>query len=268
MSDVWAAVADLNPATQERLAGVLEARGADPRQQAMRRSFLDSIVFPTQAEVLEVGCGTGVLARLLARWPNVGRVVGIDPASSLIRRARELADGIANLSFEEADARSLPFRDGAFDVVVFDSTLSHVPGVEQALMQARRVLRPAGCLAVFDGDYATTTVSIADHDPLQACVSAMMASSVNDRRVMRRLPALLGRIDFEVVEFRSHGYVDTAGGSYMLSVVDRGVDILRGFGTIGEETAAALKAEARRRVQAGAFFGHIAYASLTARRPT
>ena len=174
------------------------------RQQAMRQSFLGSIDFPVQAEVLEVGCGTGVLARVLARWPKVGRVVGVDPATSLIQRARALADGIANLVFEEADARSLPFRDGVFDVAVFDSTLSHVPGVEQALEQARRVLRPAGCLAVFDGDYATTTVAITDHDPMRACVSAMMASSVNDRRVMRRLPALLGKHGFEVVDFRSH----------------------------------------------------------------
>ena len=267
MSDVWTTVANLDSSMQERLAGVLEARGADPQQQAMRRSFLGGVEFPARVEVLEVGCGTGVLARVLARWPNVGRVIGVDPATSLILRARQLARETAHLTFEEADARSLPFQDGAFDVVVFDSTLSHVPGVEQALEQAWRVLRPTGCLAVFDGDYAPTTVAVSDHDPLQACVNAMMASSVNDRRVMRRLPALALERGFEVVDFRSHGYADTIGGSYMLSVVDRGADILSGAGAIGEETAAALKAEARRRAQAGTFFGHIAYASLTARRP-
>jgi hypothetical protein len=53
----------------------------------------------------------------------------------------------------------------------------------------------------------------------------------------------------------------------MLSVVDRGADILHAPGAIAQETAGALKAEARRRVEAGTFFGHIAYASLTARKP-
>ena len=53
----------------------------------------------------------------------------------------------------------------------------------------------------------------------------------------------------------------------MLSIVDRGADVLRARGEIGEETAAALEAEARRRVGAGTFFGHIAYASLVASKP-
>jgi trans-aconitate methyltransferase len=67
MPDVWSTVADLDAATQERLAAVLETRGADPQRQAMRRHFLADIPFPEHAHVLEVGCGTGVLTRLLAR---------------------------------------------------------------------------------------------------------------------------------------------------------------------------------------------------------
>jgi hypothetical protein len=54
---------------------------------------------------------------------------------------------------------------------------------------------------------------------------------------------------------------------YMLSIADRGADALVADGTIGAELAAALKAEARRRIAAHAFFGHVAYARLTARRP-
>jgi hypothetical protein len=53
----------------------------------------------------------------------------------------------------------------------------------------------------------------------------------------------------------------------MLTVIDRGADMLRAAGKIGDELAEALKAEARRRVAAGGFFGHIAYSSVLARRP-
>jgi hypothetical protein len=52
----------------------------------------------------------------------------------------------------------------------------------------------------------------------------------------------------------------------MLSVVERGADMLCGSGLIGEQLATALKAEARRRTKARAFFGHIAYASLVAQK--
>jgi hypothetical protein len=69
--------------------------------------------------------------------------------------------------------------------------MSHVFEPERAPAETYRLLRPGGWLAAFDGDYATTMVATGDHDPLQACVDAMMASSVDDRRVMRHLPTLL-----------------------------------------------------------------------------
>lgn len=266
MPDVWSAVADLDAAAQERLAAVLETRGADPSQQAMRHAFLAEVGFPPAARVLDVGCGTGVLTRVLARRPGVAAVVGVDPAPLLLERARALAGDAPNLAFEEADARSLPFGDGSFDVVVFDSTLSHVPGPERALAEAFRVLAPAGWLGVFDGDYATTTVALGEHDPLQACADAMMANSVNDRWVVRRLVALAGDAGFAEARLRGHGFAETEGG-YVLTIVERGADFLRASGRIGEDLAAALKDEARRRVAAGTFFGHVAYASLVARKP-
>jgi ubiquinone/menaquinone biosynthesis C-methylase UbiE len=266
VSDVWANVADLDPGTQQRLAEVLETRGADGQQQAMRQTFLGDVEFPAGARVLEVGCGTGVLTRALAGRKAVGSVIGVDTAETLLERARELAADLGNVGFEVADARALPFEDGTFDVVVFDSTLSHVPEPGRAVAEAFRVLRPAGRLAAFDGDYATTTVALGDHDPVQACVDAMMANSVTDRWLVRRLPAMIRRCGFELTSFRSYGFAEIAGGEYMLSVIDRGADLLRTRNEISDDTAAALKAEARRRVQTGTFFGHIAYGSVVGRR--
>lgn len=265
MPDVWAAVAKLDRTTQDHLADVLETRGADPQQQALRQAFLADVPFPTQATVLDIGCGIGVLTRRLARLPAVKTVVGVDPAPALLERARELAADIPNITFQEADGRSLPFDDEEFDVVDFDSTLSHVPEPERALAEAYRVLRPSGWLAVFDGDYATTTVALGDHDPLQTCVDMMMANSVNDRWLARRLPALVREAGFVPEPYHSHGFVETRGG-YMLTVIDRGADLLCTAGRIVDETAAALKAEARRRVEAGSFFGHVAHGSITVRK--
>jgi ubiquinone/menaquinone biosynthesis C-methylase UbiE len=267
MPDVWATVAELDEGTQDRLADVLETRGADPRQREMRQAFLADIEFPGGAQVVEVGCGTGVLTRAIAGREQVDSVVGVDVAASLLDRARRLAADRPAVRFVQADARELPFADASFDVAVFDSTLSHVPEPERALAEAFRVLRPGGRLAAFDGDYATTTVALGDHDPLQACVDAMLAGSVNDRRVMRRLPALVRDLGFESARTRSHGFVDAGDGAYMLTVIDRGADMLQASGQIGDRLVEALKAEARGRVNEGRFFGHIAYASLTARKP-
>lgn len=267
MPDVWTAVQDLDEATQERLADVLEKRGADAQQYAMRRTFLQEVPFPQDSRVLDVGCGTGVLTRLLARWPNVASVIGVDPAPALLEKARAAAADMPEVSFREGDGRSLPFDSATFDVVTSDSMLSHVPGPERAIEEAFRVLRAGGCLAVFDGDYATTTVALTDHDPLQACVDAMMANSVTDRRIMRRLTNVVAACGFKVTAFPSFGFAEIGNDGYMLTIVDRGADILCSDGHIGKETAAALKEEARRRLRTGRFFGHIAYAGLIARKP-
>jgi ubiquinone/menaquinone biosynthesis C-methylase UbiE len=216
---------------------------------------------------VDVGCGTGVSTRLLARLPNVASVVGIDPAPALLKNARTAAADLPNASFLEGDGRSLPLEAAACDVVAFDSTLTHVAEPERAIEEAFRVLRAGGHLAVFDGDYATATVAVSDHDPLQACLDTMMANSVTDRRIMRRLGGMVTARGFQVVSFRSFGFVETGNDGYMLTIVDRGADMLCAQGHIGPDTAAALKNEARRRLAAGRFFGHIAYAGLVARKP-
>jgi SAM-dependent methyltransferase len=169
--------------------------------------------------------------------------------------------------FQEADGRDLPFSDGEFDVVVFDSTLCHVPEPERALAEAARVLRPGGQLAAFDGDYATATVALSPTDPLQACVEAMMANSVNDRWLVRRLPALVRASGFEVIGFGGHSFIDTNEAGYMRTVVERGIDLLSASGQIGDEAVAALRSEITRRARNGTFFGHIAYGTVVARKP-
>jgi ubiquinone/menaquinone biosynthesis C-methylase UbiE len=267
MPDLYATICEIDPAVQERLADILEMRAADPRQREMLASYLSEIDFPTDARVIEIGCGTGGVTRTLAQWPGVSEAVGVDPSPVFISKARELGGEISNLAFEEADGRSLPFGDQSFDVVVIHTTMCHVPGPEGLVTEAFRVLRPNGWLAVFDGDYATATVATGDFDPLEACIEAFRGAFLHDQWLLRRLPALIQSGGFEVMPMRSHGYVEAPEGAYMLTWVDRGADVLLQAGRIGEDQAEALKAEARRRSENKQWFGHITFASILGRKP-
>jgi arsenite methyltransferase len=268
MPDVYADVDNVDPAVAEQLGDAMELRARDPQQQAMLASYLDEMSLPAAARVLEIGCGTGAISRTLAARAGVGEVVGVEPATPFITRARRLGAGIANLTFEQADGRDLPGARASFDAVVIHTVLSHVPGAERVLLESFRVLRPAGWLAVFDGDYATVTVATSDHDPVQAAVDAFCGSFVHDRWLIRHLSAMVADAGFEHAAIRSHGYAQLGPADYMISIVDRGADLLASQRHIGTDLAAALKAEARRRIDTDSFFGHIAYASVTARKPT
>ena len=266
MPDLYAQIKEVEPEVLEVMIGALELRASDEQQVAMRERYFSWIGIQPDAQVLEGGCGPGPVTRHLSKIAKAGEVVGIDPSPRFIERARERATGIANLKFEEGDARSLRFDDESFDVVVFHTCLCHVPEAEKAIAEAFRVLRPGGKLAIFDGDYATTTFAIGDHDPLEPCADAVISALVHDRWLMRRLPRLVKEAGFDPERIDSHGYLQTEKPDYLLTLVERGVDALAGSERIGAELGAALKAEAQRRVAAGEFFGFIGFASLIASR--
>jgi len=266
MPDPYASIAQADESLQTRLAEVLELRAADLQQRAMLDAYLSELQLQNAAIALDVGCGTGAVTRVLAELPRIHEVVGIDPSPIFIAKARELAKGQGRLSFQTGDGRALPFADASFDVVVFHTTLCHVPDAEQALREAHRVLRGDGWLAVFDGDYVTTTVALDTFDPLQRAVDAMIANFVHNPWLTRRLRKILVSIGFTVSSFRSHGYTQTTEPAYMLTIIDRGADLLAAAGSIGADQAAALKSEARRRAKAGEFFGHISFVSVIARK--
>jgi ubiquinone/menaquinone biosynthesis C-methylase UbiE len=267
MPDVYATIADADLGTQDRLAGILELRAADPQQRAMLETYLGEIELPASASVLEIGCGTGAVSRVVAGRPGVAKVVGVDPSPVFVARARELAGGDRTVEFEEGDGRALRFADDTFDAVVMHTTLCHIPRPEGVLAEAFRTLRPGGMVAVFDGDYATITVAVGEADPLQDCIAAVQEAFIHDIWLVRRLPALLRSTGFELVSARSHGYLQTSEPHYMLTIVDRGADALAGAGRISADLADAMKAEARRRVDHGGFFGFIGFVSFIARKP-
>lgn len=98
-------------------------------------------------EVLEVGCGIGKDARFLTE--NGIEYVGLDYSFRSVQLAHKHFD-FAGLKkrFVNGDARSLPFSDNRFDLVMSIGVLHHIPGTAEACREVMRVVRPGGIVRI------------------------------------------------------------------------------------------------------------------------
>lgn len=153
--------------------------------------------------VLDLACGTGIVARLAAPGLQAaGRVWALDlnPAMLAQARAQGAPDG-APVGWLRGNAMALPFADGAFDAVLCQNGLQFMPDRPLALREMRRVLRPGGRLAlnVVAREAASLAVgtSAARFLGPEAMASYYLPLALGDAGELRRLFAGtgFGRVD-------------------------------------------------------------------------
>ena len=117
------------------------------------KEFLQWLQLPAQLDWLDVGCGTGALTQSILQQTQPRSVTGIDPSAGFIDYAKaQITD--PRVTFEVADAQSLPVQSARFDVAVSGLVLNFVPKPLLAAQEMARAVRPAGVVAAYVWDYA------------------------------------------------------------------------------------------------------------------
>lgn len=124
------------------------------RQEPYNRNIVDALNAQPQQRVLDLGCGTGVLTRMIADKLDSsagGFCLGIDAAAKMIAVADKKRSSPAGL-FDVMAAENLVLEDNSFDAVVSSLFFHHVPLdlKQKSLSEARRVLKPGGRLLIAD----------------------------------------------------------------------------------------------------------------------
>jgi ubiquinone/menaquinone biosynthesis C-methylase UbiE len=117
------------------------------------RIFLDWLALPKGLKWLDVGCGTGAFTGTIQENCAAAEIVAIDPATSHVAHGQSQVKR-SGVRFEVADARSMPFENGRFDVAVSALVLNFIPDRDKAVAEMRRVVRPGGMAAAYVWDFA------------------------------------------------------------------------------------------------------------------
>ena len=124
------------------------------RSRVMRQRTVDLADLQPGETVLEVGCGTGAVARAArARIGSGGQVLGIDPSAEMIAVARrKAARERLQIDFRVAGIEALPFPDASVDAALSSLMMHHLPAdlKRTGLSEVRRVLKPGGRLVIVD----------------------------------------------------------------------------------------------------------------------
>ena len=114
------------------------------------KDLLDTVALAAGTRVLDVACGTGIVARLAASQVGpTGRVVGLDTNEAMlaVARAQPQPTG-AHVEWRQGDATKLPFPDAEFGAVLCQQGLQYVPDRAAALREMKRVLASGGRLGL------------------------------------------------------------------------------------------------------------------------
>jgi SAM-dependent methyltransferase len=117
---------------------------------AYHERLLAAAAIRSDDRVLDVGCGTGQTTRDAARAASKGTALGVDLSSRMLDEARRRAAGagIANATFEQADAQVHPFDPHSFDVVISRTAAMFFGDLVAAFTNLGRALVPGGRLAM------------------------------------------------------------------------------------------------------------------------
>jgi ubiquinone/menaquinone biosynthesis C-methylase UbiE len=266
--DVYRITDQLDDLTLDALVDRLEARGKHPRFMAMLQEYLDAMDIDSAAAVLDVGCGTGVASRAIARRTGFrGRVVGIDRSPYLSAAARNLAEreGLGTVvEFRAGDSHSLGLPDGGFDAVVAHTLLSHVEDQLAVLKEIVRVVRPGGKVGIFDGDYASMTLAV--DEPAKAMNEMIIDAQVTNPRIMREMLRLLRAVGLEMTASFAYVVADIGKADFFAPALQALARLLPRSGAMSQSDARAWVDAMQKRSEEGTYFGACNFYSYVAVR--
>jgi ubiquinone/menaquinone biosynthesis C-methylase UbiE len=268
--DVYARTFDADEVSLASIAARLEARGRHRFFDQVINDYMDVLALSRNESILDLGCGTGVIARALAKRCDIKeRITAIDISAHLVEMGARLAskEGVADkIDFLVGDAHSIVEPQGRFDVVIMHTLLSHVVDPATVLREAQRLLRPDGRVVVFDGDFESLTYATDAPDGGAGTDRLLGVSGHTQGRVMRMMPRLFNENGFRLEWSRAYVAADIGRADFWASSLPTFRTLLPKAGVMSEQEANEYVDKLERASANGQFFASCNFYTTIGRR--
>jgi ubiquinone/menaquinone biosynthesis C-methylase UbiE len=178
--------------------------------------FVRLSALPTQARVVDLGCGSGTFTHLLQRAGY--DCVGLDISGKLLEVGHRKHPGI---QFLQGDIEQLPFADASFDGALLSGVVHHFPDASRCAAEVFRILRPQGRFVAFDPNRMNPFMWL--YRDLASPFYSSLGVTANERPVLaRQVAAVFERAGFDVSSHYLSGlayrYVASARARFVLPI--------------------------------------------------
>jgi ubiquinone/menaquinone biosynthesis C-methylase UbiE len=195
----------------------LDGAAASDVGRAYKQRLLRELRIGPGHVVLDVGCGPGTdLPAMAGAAAPGGTVIGIDRDPAMLGAARHRTRVHPNVEIGAGDAHALPLPDASIDRARADRVLQHVADPAKAVAELRRVLRPAGRVALAEPDWDTLAIDATDTATSRDYTRFITSHVVRNAAIGRSLGRLLhdagfvvDAVDATVALFRDHHSAET-----------------------------------------------------------
>jgi arsenite methyltransferase len=177
-------------AYDSKAAQDIERSYQTPEIIKQRSRTLDALALQAGEQVLDAGCGTGLLLEQMAlSVGDNGHAFGVDFSPDMLEVANRRCQGLNNVELQQGIVESLDFNSDSFDVVSCTQTLLYVKQVEAALTEIHRVLKPRGRVAILETDWRGVVFNSIDNSMTRRILDAW-----DDAVESPNLPVIIGKL--------------------------------------------------------------------------
>ncbi len=206
-----------------KAAQITERTYLTPEIIRQRSMILEALALQAGEQVLDAGCGTGLLLEQMARSVgDSGQVVGVDYSPDMLDMARHRCRDLGNVDLQQGSVEQLDFEAERFDVVSCTQTLLYVEQVETALSEIHRVLKQHGRVAILETDWRGVVFNSLDESLTRRILTAW-DNAVESPNLPAKLGRLLRNLNFSAIRVEAIPILNTSdSGNNFSSMMFKG----------------------------------------------